>query len=361
MTSKKYLSNKKISQQAISISPALKDWIKRHVNVMHKKDPHDGRYKSISAFYCHVMENVLKIFEKKKTLDDFDKFVDSEIENLYSNRVTLFGPFLEASLVMDAFSPIEKILSSKIFFELHKFYYKNLDLDDLSSVKLLFERFRKYYLKSNVAKNLSFDIFTDKDKKGFEAVFEHKSEYKYIQIINVKITVAILGMIGIKVIDVYYSKEFNHHYFRIKLATTDLFFDTREVRNERLMLARENINHIINFNRVIEYKSLHLWQKLAENNDVVINFNSEQARNRWIERFEEDFKKFGTKETFLLKVLKSFERLHWIRIENEEFLQFQIRLSKEKYSSEIKFLKDYLSKYSKVLQSNDIYYLERVK
>jgi len=168
-------------------------------------------------------------------------------------------------------------------------------------------------------------------------------------------------MIGIKVIDVYYSKEFNHHYFRIKLATTDLFFNTREVRNERLALARENINHIINFNRVIEYKSPHLWQKLAEDNDVIINFNSDQARNRWIERLEGDFKKYGTKETFLLKVLKSFKRLHWIRIENEEYLEFQIRLNKEKYGSEIKFLKEYLSKYSKILQSNDICYLERFK
>ena len=107
MTSKKYLSNKKISQQAISISPALKDWIKRYVNVMAKKNPHDERYKSISSFYCNVMEKVLTIFETKKTLDDLDKIVDREIENLYSNRVTLFGPFLEASIVMDAFSPIE--------------------------------------------------------------------------------------------------------------------------------------------------------------------------------------------------------------------------------------------------------------
>lgn len=358
MTSKKYLSNKKISQQAISISPALKDWIKRYVNVMQKKNPHDERYKSISSFYCHVMEKVLTIFDKGKTLDDLDQFVDREIENIYSNNVTLFGPYLEATVVMDAFTPIESIIGSKIFFQFHKFYNKNLVSDDLSSVKLLFERFRNYYLKSNVAKSLSLDLFTDKDKKGFEAVIEHKSEYKYIQIINVKITVAILGMIGIKVIDVYYSKEINHHYFRVKLATTDLFFNTAEVRNERLTLARKNVYHFINANRVIEYKSPHLWQKLAEDNDVIINFNSEQARNRWVERLKEDFKKYGTKETFLLKVLKSFERLHWIRIENEDYLQFQIRLNREKYSNEIEFLKEYLSKYSKILQSNDIYYLE---
>ena len=60
MTTKRYMSNKKTSQQTISISPSLKDWIRRYVSVMHKKNPRDRNYKSISAFYYSVMENVLK-------------------------------------------------------------------------------------------------------------------------------------------------------------------------------------------------------------------------------------------------------------------------------------------------------------
>jgi hypothetical protein len=361
MTPKKYLSNKKISQQAISISPALKDWIKRYVNVMAKKNPHDERYKSISSFYCHVMERVLTIFEKNKTLDDLDKFVDSEIAEFYKDDFILFAPYVEASVVLDAFTTYESILNSEIFFKMHKIFFKSVDLHDLNNVRLFFERFRNRYLRSNIPKEIRVEIITAKDKKGFEGVIEHICDYEYSQILNVKITALIIGILGFKITDCYYSKEFNHHYFRIKIVTTDLFFDTGEVRNERLALARENIYHIINFNRIIEYKSPHLWQKLAEDNDVIINFNSKQARNRWIKRLEEDFKKFGTKDSFLLKFLKAFERLHWIRIENENFLQFQIRLNKDKYSDEIQFLKEYLSKYSKILQTNDIYYLEREK
>jgi len=49
-TSKKFLSNKKTAQQSISISPALKDWIQRYVNMNHRESPNDMRFKSVSAF-----------------------------------------------------------------------------------------------------------------------------------------------------------------------------------------------------------------------------------------------------------------------------------------------------------------------
>ncbi len=50
MTSKKYLSNKRTAQQTISTSPAIKDWVKRYVNVNRSKDPNDESFKSISTF-----------------------------------------------------------------------------------------------------------------------------------------------------------------------------------------------------------------------------------------------------------------------------------------------------------------------
>ncbi|MFX0069709.1 MAG: hypothetical protein ACFFAO_01335, partial [Candidatus Hermodarchaeota archaeon] len=74
-----------------------------------------------------------------------------------------------------------------------------------------------------------------------------------------------------------------------------------------------------------------------------------------------DIKKYGTEDDFLLKILKAFERIHWIRIENEEYFEFQIKLSKEKYGEDIDFLLEYLSKYSKISKRNEIYYLELEK
>ena len=78
MSSKKFLSNKKTAQQTISISPALKDWISRYVHVKHGKNPDDGRYRSVSSFYNYIMENVLNLFKKGKTLDDFKRIEEKK-------------------------------------------------------------------------------------------------------------------------------------------------------------------------------------------------------------------------------------------------------------------------------------------
>jgi len=57
-------------------------------------------------------------------------------------------------------------------------------------------------------------------------------------------------------------------------------------------------------------------------------------------------------------LLKYFEHLHWIRIENETDLIFQIRLSKEENKDEYDFILNHLSKYASITQDNGRFYLE---
>ncbi len=83
MTSKKYLSNKRTAQQTISTSPAIKDWVKRYVNVNHKKKPNDERYRSISNFYNYVMENMLQLFEEGKTIDDLKRLENKKVKDFF--------------------------------------------------------------------------------------------------------------------------------------------------------------------------------------------------------------------------------------------------------------------------------------
>ena len=58
---------------------------------------------------------------------------------------------------------------------------------------------------------------------------------------------------------------------------------------------------------------------------------------------------------YIVDMLKFFERLHWIEIESEKDLIFQIRLSKSKYKKEIDFLIEVLSKKSDILEKNGKY------
>jgi len=60
------------------------------------------------------------------------------------------------------------------------------------------------------------------------------------------------------------------------------------------------------------------------------------------------------------RVNQYFEQLNWIRIENEVELSFRINLLKPKNEMEIEFILEHLSKYSKISEKKDVYYLGKV-
>jgi len=313
MTTKRYLSNKKTSQQTISISPSLKDWIRRYVNVMHKKNPEDERYKSVSSFYCTIMENILKMFEEDKTLDDFDRLVDKKMDNFFSPlSAEVLIPMVEPELRMHRYLIAGFEENARFFLGARKNFVRFIDFDDYSTIKTAFNRIKK------------------------EA----------------------LGIIGFKIIDFLYSEE--ELYYRFEVVPTDLFFSQKLEKKKRIDLLKHNVEYVINYNRILDDTADHLWVKMADDNDVIINFKNEEARKKWIETIENDLRKYGTREEFLLKLLNYFDHLHWIRIENEKELSFRINLLKPKNEMEIEFILEHLSKYSKISEKNDVYYLGKV-
>jgi len=359
MTPKKYLSNKKISQQAISISPALKDWIKRHVTVMHEKYPHDERYKSISAFYCFVMENALNIFEKGKTLDDFNKVVDSEIDELYDK----FGfkaivPFHELVFKMNRYTEIDIFSMLNFILTMRKYYTQGLDPHNLEAFKLSLDRMKTAWFSDKILKEALIEFYSKKDSKYPSVIFEYSAEkgYKNLHFENCKFNAAGFGLLGAKLTDFIYSDE--DIYARYDLNLTELFFKKELALKERTKLINHNLRFLINYERIVNDKNYYLWIKLAEDNDVIINFINNKTRERWAEAIEKDLKEFGTNEMFLLNLLKYFEQLHWIRIENEADLTFQIRISKEENKEDYDFMVNYLSKYANITQENGRFYLE---
>ncbi len=359
MTPKKYLSNKKISQQAISISPALKDWIKRHVNVMHEKLPHDVRYKSVSAFYCYVMENVLNILEKGKTLDDFSKVIDSEIDEIYDQ----FGfkaivPFHEMVAKMNRYTDIDIFSMLNFILTVRKYYTQNMDPHHLEALKLSLERLKTVWFSNKMLKDAHLEFYTKKDIKYPSIIFEYsaKKGYRNLHFENCKFNAAIIALMGAEIIDFIYSDK--DIYARYDLTPTDLFYKKELALKERKKLVDSNLRFMINFNRIINDETYYLWSKMAEDNDAIIHFINNKARERWVDIIENDLKEFGEDGTFLLSLLKYFEHLHWIRIENETDLIFQIRLSKEKNKEDYDFLLNHLSKYANITQENGRFYLE---
>ena len=356
MTTKRYLSNKKTTQQTISISPSLKDWIRRYVSVMHKKNLEEENYKSISAFYCSVMENVLKIFKQGKSLIDFEHFPDSEIHKFYGEEARFSLPFVEASMIMSSFTPVDFFFDQQIFYNMANLVSKSIEPYSMDSIKNLFARVINRQVQNNVIKDARWEVFPTKGNKGFDGMVEYSGNYKFLHINNVKFAVALLGLVGLKITDFHYSGE--NKYVRIKFTTDELFFNKEETIEARTELAKKNKDYVINLFRVVEHGDPHLWLRLSDNNHTLISFRTREDFDECLTKVESDLKKYGSKEDFNLMLIKFFEQIHWIRIIDEKELSFQILISEDSHKNEREMLLSYLSKNFRVVEKAQIFSLQ---
>ena len=359
MVSERQLSKKKTTQQTISISPALKNRIESYVNENNKKNPDDDKFKSISAFYNYVMEKTMDCFDKDKTLDDFEAFVDSQITDFFENiSFNALIPYYETAIRTNRYTNPTFERNPFFYLTLRRLYMSQMDPYDINSIKNIFSRVRNYIFAQNLTKEFNLDLITGKTSKDLSAVFEYSGIYKNLCFETCKYTAALFGLLGAKLTDCLYSNK--DLYYRFDLKATELFFRRELAKQERIKLMNYNLSYLINYNRMIKDKEYYLWMKLAEDKNIVINFNKEETKKDWVNLIESEIKKFGDEGEYRINMLKFFEKLHWIEIENEKDLIFQIRLSKSKYQREREYLLKVLSRNSKISQMNGKYYLENL-
>ncbi len=358
MTEKKYLSNKKTAQQTISISPALKEWIKRHVNVNHRKIPNDERYKSISSFITYILENVMKLFKEGKTIEDFKRVEDQVYKDFFDKftfkaTIPLYDMVSESNrYTRISFDFITRFLMAVYHFY-KKIYLKEKSPDGWIQI---FERFRHRTYPSNITKELKIEVLPERDQKYAKGYLEFVGKQRNLHFENCKFFAGICGILGLRVTDFHYSsKDF---YGRLDLIETPLAFREELAKKERIKLLEENVKFVINYNRLLTDKDKFLWMDLAEDNDIYICFKSKKAFNKWIGAIEKDIRKFGPQEDFLNKIIHFFNKLHWIRIENIKEYSFRIDQSLENNNRQKQYLLDYLSKFSEITQTDEIYQLK---
>ncbi|MFX1379370.1 MAG: hypothetical protein ACFFA4_09765 [Promethearchaeota archaeon] len=358
MTEKKYLSNKKTAQQTISISPALKEWIKRYVNVHHREDPNDEIFKSVSSFITNILDNIMKLFKEGKTIEDFKRVEDQVYKDFFDKftfKATI--PLYDMVAESNRYTPISFDFITRFIVAVYHFY-RRIYLKEKSPEgwKNLFERFKNRVYPSNIVKELRLEIFTNKNKKYGTGYLEFIGKQRNLHFENCKFFAGICGMLGVRVTDFHYSsKDF---YCRLDLIETPLAFRDDLAKKERIKLLEENVKFVVNYNRMLTDKDKFLWMNLAEDNDIFICFKSKKVFNKWIGAIEKDLSKFGNQEEFLHRILQFFNKLHWIRIESVADLSFRIEYPLEKNNEQKLFLMEYLSQYSEVFQSDGIYKLK---
>jgi hypothetical protein len=356
MSSKKYLSNKKTSQQTISISPALKDWVKRYVNVNHRNNPDDERFKSVSSFYNHTIERLMQLFQKGKTVDDIERVEDKEVRDFFEPftfKATI--PLYDMVSESNRYTPFSFEFTTRFLLRYTNWLRKYFRPGNFEDLSLIFERIRTRYGTTNVSTDMRLEILLGEGDQPTRGVLEFIGKQRNLHYENCKFFAAIFGMLGIRVTDFTYSSQ--DYYCRLDVIETELLFKKELVKKERLKLLKENIDFITNYNRILNDKDKYLWMKLAEDNELFINFKTRSAFNNWISNIENDLRKFGTKEQLLNQILLYFNKLHWIRIESIQDLSFRIDHAIEKNSAQKQMLIEYLSQHKEVSQIDGIYYL----
>jgi hypothetical protein len=358
-TSKKFLSEKKTAQQTISISPALKDWVERYVNVNKKKHPKDKRFKSISSFYNYIMDKSMEILNQGKTLDDFQKFVDQETEDFFE-KITFraFIPFHEDSVRTHRYTNLSLNKIFPFLFFIRKLYLDGVQPHDYAEIQKRFDILTNFYLENKIVKHIKMEIMSSGDPKSPEGIFECIGNYRNLFWENCKMNAAAYGIIGAKITKVIYSEK--DLYCRFNLKATDLVFNKGKLRKKRIELVKYNVNCLMNYNQIINDKDdFYLWMKFAEDKDAYIKFHEGKVRDQWIREIVDNIEKINKPEGIIPNILRFFDKLHWIDIEDMASNSFNVRLSEETDNKEIDYLLNVLSKYSNIALNKGKYYLEQ--
>ena len=357
MSSQKFLSNKKTSQQTISISPALKEWIIRYVKVNHKKNQEDTRFKSVSSFYNYIMERIMVLFKKGKTLDDLEKVEDKRIKDFF-DRFTFKAtiPLYEMVIEPNKYTPFTFEFNTRFLLLYLDIFKSEVKSHNFKDADIFFEKIRSRYAKTNVSKDMRLELSSGKAKDPVRGTLEFIGKYKNLHFENCKFFAAVFGILGARVTDFIYSSD--DYYCRLELLETDLMFNENLAKKKRLKLLEENVNYIINYNRMLDDKDLYLWMKMAEDSEMFVSFKNQTVFNKWIKNIEVHLRRFGKKEEFLTKILLFFNKLHWIRIENLKLNSFRIDRAIEESKEQKRYLYEYLSKISELSQKEGIFYLK---
>ena len=350
------IPNNKKTQQSISISPALKEWITRYINVNRRQFPDDTRFKSISAFYTYVMEKMMKCFKQGKTLDDFDRFLNQEFTSFY-DKITFkaIKPFYENIIETNKYTNHDYKSVLNFFLKFTEHFKDYFQTKNLNEFKAFLKKFRNYFAKNKIISDLNIEIIKNSHLKSPGFCLEAFCRLKNICYENTKFLVAISSILGMELVDFIYSKK--NSYFRIDFIPTDLFKMDDIPKEARLKLFKKNFSLLTNFKNIINDNDYYLWMKMANDERIFVDFSNDFMLKKWINLIESDVKKFSPENKFLIGMLNFFEKIHWITIENENVLIFEFCFKNPENDKKKEFLLEYFSKYSNIKQMEEKYQL----
>ncbi|TXT67033.1 MAG: hypothetical protein BAJALOKI1v1_210035 [Promethearchaeota archaeon] len=363
MTKKKFLSRKKTVQQSLSIPFPLKSEIIKFIKENREKNPDDKRFRSVSAFYTHVMHKAMEIFEKGKTLKTFKAFADEEILKFYESfSFSAIKSLFEMITEVNRYTKFNYQRTLGFYTKTRQFILDNLERHELNTYETFLQRIETYFLSNGIVKELTIKPLLDESMEYPVIQIEAVSEYENISFENAKFFAGICALLGIEVIDFEYSRG-KPSSFRLQVVLTALFFKVNYLKPQIYHLYNINMAHLINYDAILRDEEYYLWMRMAEDKSVYLDFHSTSTKKQWLNRIESDIKKTTSGEEFfknkikLKEILKYLESIHWISLINEDDLLFKFSLPKHTHETQKDFILQYLSHYSHIKKMDNKYLL----
>ncbi|MGV9203911.1 MAG: hypothetical protein ACOC44_07795 [Promethearchaeia archaeon] len=355
MVKKRFLSKKKTSRQTITISPFLKDWVKRFVKKQQNSHPNNDYYRSVSSFITYILEENLKILEHGKNLEDLKYQPDKETEDFY-NKITFkaiteqFEELSEAGKYLtDDFDFLFPLFSKYRMFMIKykKSKGKEFTINDFIRGS---DRMNNFMKKNNVTKNFELSRLNEK------IILEYSGYYPNIHFVLSKALVVIASILGFKILDIFYEKN----YTRLDMVPTDLFPTPKLLKNERKKLYRQNIKLLINYYNLIKDEDHHLWLNLAKNSNTFISFQTVDVGFKKIKEMIDEISSNVIREEIPGFVIEIFKKLGWIEKKHEK-LTYELLISPNYNKIELEIMEkvnEYIKSLNivkKIEKSNNLY------
>ncbi|MFX1236856.1 MAG: hypothetical protein ACFFAS_12955 [Promethearchaeota archaeon] len=384
-----YLSKKKKTERlSFTITPYLKKELNDFIEEQKQKNEQNPEYKSISSFCYHAIQDVLDIRKKGLSLNSIKSQPDTNTQNFY-DQITFKAVTqnFEIGIAPNRYND-DNIIIPYFLFTFRKYVLATMDPASSKSIQLIVDKMKNFLVSNKLTKELRLDLFRPLKNKYHSGVIEFIGNYTNLHYENCKALAALLGVLGIKIKEFTFSES--DIYARFDIEETELLYRRESLRKKRQALLEENLQYLINYEKIINDKSEYLWSKLSKSKHISLNFMTSVAFDKWFNKFLGDFKKYSDQNKFLLNILKTFEKMHWLSIEDEDELSFRLKVINEKSqmlfdlenlvdkkynndqelkkivnllllnkSKEEILLFKYIEPYASIRQENDVYYLEK--
>ncbi|MFX1571041.1 MAG: hypothetical protein ACFFCV_22100 [Promethearchaeota archaeon] len=336
---------------SFSTSDALKDWIKRYVGIKRRENPNDRRYNSFSSFIHCSLEELMKLYEKGKDLNDFNKVIDEEIENFYE-QITFKAliPQFEASVEMNRYIPLND--QTIRFFRIYRhFIFSQINPKDTNEKNLIriIEKFNNFLRNNKVSKGGLMTV------DGKKIIIEFEGKEKNLHFELSKGVAAIIGSIGGQILKVTYLPN----YTRFDCEYDSIFNQKIPNIKEQIALSKANVEKFLKYEYLLKDKKEHLWINTCFSENALISFKNFESGINFIKSKLDTLKASINVKDLPKYCLRIFERFNWIIIDNEEELSFRFSITETEHKMERAIVKEILKNELKFLDDSSSYLIRK--